>query len=208
MLYYEAFNLDFQLKNIFISAELEGGECFVSSTSVDVIHILSGILESFKHLTDEKNISISYKTNPDSKKIIFKTDAEKLHLIFSNLIDNAIEYSVPGNKVNIVVNVEQEHLNLSVQNFGELINIPNKNSVFDRFTQLETGTKKRHKGHGLGLSICRDLIEMMGGSIELSSGKKNGTVFSVTLPECQQDDFEGGFAEDGNEVLFTDGEKF
>jgi len=205
---YESFNLDFQLKNIFVSAELEGGECFVSPSSVDVMNILSGILASFQHLTEEKNISISLKINQDSKENIFKTDAEKLHLILSNLIDNAIEYSPPGNVVNITVKVEQEHLKLSVQNFGELIKIPNKNIVFDRFKQLETGTKKRHKGHGLGLSLCKDLVDMMGGSITVSSTKSKGNVFSVSLPKIEQEEFDDDFAVDGNEILFVDGEKF
>ncbi len=202
-IYRESFNLDFQLKNIFTSAELEGGECFVTMGTVSVRDLLTTVVETFRHISDEKQIRISVKTG-ENGPVTVHSDVDKLHLIFSNLIDNAIEYGAENSQVTVSCEQSEEKIDICVQNFGDLINQPNRNVIFDRFKQLETGSTKRHKGHGLGLSLTRDLLEMIGGSIHVESDSKRGNRFYVTLPKDTTELTEQATGEGGDEVFFDD----
>ncbi len=210
-IYREAFNLDFQLKNIFMSAEIESGESYISTDTVEPIKIVSGIIKALKHVSSQKQINISCTPdieNDKAEKFVITSDSEKLYLVLSNLIDNAIEYSPDGSEIKIMINQEDDVLIVTIQNFGELINIPNKNVIFDRFKQLDDGREKHHKGHGLGLSLSRDLVEMMGGTIKVESTESKGNVFHVKLPGIMQTGTEDNYSEHGNDLLFSDAEKF
>jgi signal transduction histidine kinase len=76
--------------------------------------------------------------------------------------------------------------------------------IFDRFKQLEMGTRKSHKGHGLGLSVTKALVELLDGSISFSSESGKGCVFSVTVPEAEAAPGMEAYSEEGNEFIFEE----
>ena len=73
--------------------------------------------------------------------------------------------------------------------------------IFDRFTQLDSGTVKKYQGHGLGLSVIKDLVESLDGTISVKSGVK-GSVFSIELPVKLSDDGISTALDGGDEILF------
>jgi len=207
LIYSEAFNLDFQLRNIFVAAKLEAGEVFPEVLNVDILQLIESIVESFTYESDKKQIKVKFdykiKTSKQSP-FYFKTDAEKLRLIIANLLFNAIKFSDQKSEVILKVWLEKENLMVSVKDFGCGVSEGNKKIIFDRFKRLDSGINSLNRGHGLGLSINKALIDLFDGKIELESELGKGSEFTVTIPESDIDT--QGFALDGNELFFEDEE--
>lgn len=206
LIHSEAFSLDFQLKNIFAAAELESGELILEVAQVDVQALIISVMDMYTHQLSAKQITLQVQKEIKDVKRLFKTDAAKLQLIISNLLANAIEYSYTQSEIVIKVWMLQEELYISVQDFGVGINKAEQNTIFNRFTQLESGITKSHKGHGLGLSVTKALLDVLNGKIEIASNVSKGSTFTVTVPESIST--VENFATDGNELFFNEGELF
>ncbi|MEI7816041.1 MAG: HAMP domain-containing sensor histidine kinase [Desulfuromonadales bacterium] len=201
----EANHLDFQLRNIFIAAELEAGEVSPRCMKVHIALILRDLVESFLHSAAKKNVSLNLSFIPGDEERIVVVDVEKLQIVVSNLLANAIEFSEKNTSVEVMFSaVENGDLSIAVQDHGVGIALEDQQRVFDRFVQLDTGTTRSHPGHGLGLSITKALVELMQGGISLVSSPGEGTLFTVTIPPCTRLDDEDSFSEAGNLFLFDD----
>jgi signal transduction histidine kinase len=201
----EANHLDFQLRNIFMAAELEAGEVSPRCVKVHISSTLHDLVDSFQHSAAKKNVSLDLKHAANDVDSIVVVDSEKFHIIVSNLLSNAIEYSVDGGTVEVSFSVGGDGvLQISVQDHGVGIAPADQQRIFDRFVQLDTGATRSHLGHGLGLSISKSLVELLQGSIRLVSSPGEGTLFTVTIPPCSILDDEDSFSEAGNLFLFDD----
>jgi signal transduction histidine kinase len=209
MIYHEAFDLDFQLRNIFAAAELEAGEIISSVALVDVAGLVRNQRAAFAHKAAEKKVSLNFQcVSPDGDGITFKTNPEWLQKVISNLLANAIEFCHEGKNVTLRVWLEGVRLNIAIADEGPGIPEADRKKVFDRFVQLDTGVRKRHKGHGLGLSIVKALVGMLNGSIVLADNNGNGCVFTVSLAEMETGGLVDVTSGDGNEFIFGDGTQF
>ena len=201
----EANHLDFQLKNIFMAAELEAGEVSPRSVKVHIASALNELVDSFLHSAAKKNVSLVLEQPEDEGDHVIVIDFEKFHIVVSNLIANAIEYSSEGGSVEISYSVAGDgSLQVLVQDHGVGIAPEDQQRIFDRFVQLDTGTTRSHLGHGLGLSITKALLDLVQGSIRLVSSPGEGTLFTVSIPPCSILDDEDSFSEAGNLFLFDD----
>jgi signal transduction histidine kinase len=209
MIYHEAFDLDFQLRNIFTAAELEAGETTPSVALVDVVALVRNQLTAFGHKAAEKKVLLDFQcVCPDGNGLTFKTDPEWLQKVISNLLANAIDFCHERKSVTIRVWQEGVRLNIALADEGPGIPEVDRKKVFDRFVQLDAGVRKRHKGHGLGLSIAKALVEMLNGSIVLAGNKGNGCVFTVSLAEMETGRSVDVTSGDGNEFIFGEGTQF
>lgn len=202
LIYLEAFDLDFQLRNIFFSAEIEAGESPLSIVSINIYSLIESILTSFKKRMDRKGIHLIWD-NSIIKYRIFKTDSEKLHLIICNLIANAIQFSNQGGTIEVCSQFEGDELVICVKDTGIGISKENQQKIYDRFHQIEEGSTKTYGGHGLGLSITKALLEIIEGRIELESDLGKGSCFKAFIKEL--DLIEGDtaiFSTDGNDFIF------
>lgn len=201
----EASTLDFQLRNIFMAAELEAGEVNPRCFKADVCTALQDLLDSFQHSAAKKSVSIELKPSLVKENPEIAVDLEKLQVIVSNLLANAIEFSAAGGVVEVAFSVgEDDSLRIAVQDYGIGIAPEDQQRIFDRFVQLEAGTTRSHLGHGLGLSITKALVDLLQGSISVSSAAGQGTVFTVTIPPCSILENEDSFLEGGNLFIFDD----
>ena len=199
----EANHLDFQLRNIFMAAELEAGEVSPCCVKVHIASTLRDLVDSFLHSAAKKDVSLYLALQTSDDAHIAVIDFEKFQIIVSNLLANAIEFSIEGGVVEISFSVSGDgYLHISVQDHGVGIALEDQQRIFDRFVQLDTGTTRSHPGHGLGLSITKALVDLMQGSINLISSPDEGTLFTVTLPPCSVLDDEDSFSESGNLFLF------
>jgi signal transduction histidine kinase len=209
LIYTEAFELDFQLSNIFMAAELEAGEARLSPAKIGLDAIVNRLVAAFGHKAREKKIVVEILGMPDTQdeKLLFTTDPEKLRLIAANLLANAIEFTPDGTRVTLEVKLQDKVLNLAVRDQGQGIPEAERKRLFERFHQLDQGSTKKHRGHGLGLSITKALAEVLGGKVNVSFAPDGGTVVQVSVPELTGS---GGdiFSEDGNEFLFQGGSCF
>lgn len=203
MIYSEAFYLNFQLENIFLAAELESGESMPELARVNVVGIVNVILDQLHCLHSGKRVAID-KVAPES--LFTVTDARKVHVAILNLLANAVEFSPEGGRVTIKLALAAGELRITVRDRGPGIAPADHEAVFDRFRQLEAGSTKGHRGQGLGLSVTRALVELLGGALLLESTPGEGCSFTVSIPErgAGTEDLAGG----GNVFLFGDGELF
>ncbi len=201
-IYTEVFYLDFQFKNIFTAAKLEAGQVTPEIYKVDIKKILHRLIISYQYEAKKKNISILINNGVNSiENQHFKTDPEKLKLILSNLLSNAIKYSHKDSKINIKYIINEKYLQISVQDYGEGISAENQKIIFDRFKCAEDGINSIYRGHGLGLSVNKALLEILNGEIEVETETNKGTTFTITLPE--PDTEIAGIADDDNEAIFN-----
>lgn len=207
LIYTEAFNLDFQLKNIFAAAEIEAGELFIDVSNITIDTLIEAVMESFITESQKKKLTFEFiKIGNDTNEAYFKTDSEKLRLILSNLIENAIKYS-KNNKIIIRREVNERVLTVTVQDFGIGISENNQKIIFDRFKRLDSGINSINRGHGLGLSINKALLDFLNGEIKIESKKNVGTTFTITIPEATLKP--ESFSSYGSDYIFDgDGEIF
>ena len=205
LIHSEAFNLDFQLKNIFVAAKIEAGEVAPNITKVNIRSLVQNVIDSFNIVSRKMGIHIDLQYDVDygfGKNLYFKTDSEKLKLILSNLINNALKYSYKDSKVIIRVSIEDDILHISVQDFGTGISEKNQKIIFERFKRLDSGINSINRGHGLGLSITKALLDVLDGDITIDSKKGEGSTFSISLPEAKN--MVEGFSGEGNDIFFDD----
>lgn len=211
LIYKETFYLNYQLNNIFNAAEIEAGESVMSVSLVDIPSLLETIKDSFGHMAGDKGLTISvdYSGNGEGKEdLLFRTDPQKLDLILSNLLGNAIEFSNKGKTVLIKVWRKGEYLHISIEDDGEGISSELKERIYERFTQLDSGTTKKHRGHGLGLCVVKSILQMMDSRIVYSCEENKPCVFEVQIKELAQEMGADIYSEEGNEFMFDSEEKF
>jgi signal transduction histidine kinase len=209
LIHSEAFNLDFQFKNIFVAAKLEAGDLNPEILRVDINSLMEGVLESFKIEAKKKRVAFVYEivyAREGDKPLYFKTDPEKLRLIISNLISNAIKFSSAGQNIELKVTMRESKLIIRVKDHGTGISQDDQKIIFDRFRRLDTGINSLNRGHGLGLSVNKALLDMLDGSISIDSEQGKGAEFVISVPEPSSES--EGFSYNGTETFFDGGEIF
>jgi signal transduction histidine kinase len=205
MIYNQAFELDFQMRNIIVAAEIESGDITPLSTRVDVGGLLEDQIAYLKSKIDEKNVSVKMDV---ADAIKFRTDGYLLQTICLNIISNAIEYSSRNKFVCIAARESEGMLTIEVTDFGIGIQPDMQQVIFERFKQIDTGLTKSHPGHGLGLTISKELVELLGGQLNLQSPSGQGTTICIQLPAMTGETHCIGSSGFGNELLFSGGEEF
>lgn len=209
LIHEEAFSLDFQFRNIFVAAKIEAGDIYPEIFTVDINNLVDSVLDSFKYEARKKKLifKVQHQEASDkTKSFVFKTDPEKLKLILSNLIRNAINFSFEDNQIEIKIWTSESELRMYVKDYGIGISKENHTIIFDRFNRLDSGINSINRGHGLGLSVSKALIDMLKGRIEVDSEIEKGACFTIIIPESEA--HSEGFASDANETFFSDIEEF
>ncbi len=203
-IYSEAFDLDFQLKNIFTAAELEAGVISPQITKLNVRNLINESLSIMKNKADKKNLIFETNFNSKVHDNSFYTDSSMLTLILLNLLDNAIKYSNLNNKIFITVVESKDNLNLKIEDSGKGIEKDILQKIFDRFTKSDKNIHSLNNGHGLGLSVSKALIDILNGQIEVKSKINKGSTFSINIPDFRN------IIEDYSEeeTLFSEDELF
>lgn len=204
LIHAEAFDLDFQLKNIFAAAELESGESPLEIVQVDIFSLVSSVIAMHQHRIQARHLQV--EVNGEIQSSAFQTDPAKLQLILSNLLANAIEFSHSEGKLRISLSIQDTLLCISVQDFGIGIEKTNQEIIFNRFAQLNSGITKQHRGHGLGLSVTKALLEILKGQIVVESNTNQGSTFTIRLEEFET--ALDNFSTNGNELFFEEDERF
>jgi PAS domain S-box-containing protein len=162
-------------------ATIEAGQEKIYEKEISLNSILKMLFEQFTSEAGRKNISLKYNTAlPDSEAKI-KTDETKLIQIISNLLSNAFKFIKLGS-INFGYVLKDKYLEFYVKDTG--IGIPEDlhENIFERFRQVETTLAREYEGSGLGLSISKAYVELLGGKIWLTSTLGEGSVFYFTIP--------------------------
>lgn len=148
----------------------------------DIMRFIRYLAESFEFLAKKKNLSFNFHALPQYYKMDY--EPEKLTQILSNLLGNAIKFTPEKGKVDLTVNINEENQKLVITISDTGIGIPPDkiNRVFDRFYRDERSDETIKEGSGLGLSITKELVQLLKGEICVESNSNSGTIFKVFLP--------------------------
>lgn len=159
---------------------LESGKAERHEVSFVPQQLAKSCVEEFKPMAAEKGLDITLGTLTTNCGDLWRSDAFRVKQIMSNLIGNAVKYTDRGGvKVEIRISPRQ-HLIIYVSDTGRGMSQADCQRIFDAFTRLPNGQGK--EGVGLGLSITREVVQMLGGTITVTSEEGKGSCFTVSLP--------------------------
>lgn len=164
-------------------SRIEAGEIEVENSVFDPREFSTLVSEVFGPLAEKKQLELN--TTLSFKGKMIRSDVGKIRQVLTNLVGNAIKFTQRGSiDVNIDVDLEADpgKLTLDVSDTGIGISKRDQAVLFDRFKQADSSRSKSHSGAGLGLAICKQLAELMDGSISVSSAPGVGSAFTFTIP--------------------------
>lgn len=179
------------INNILNISKIESGQISCSFSETNVNEQIEFVYSFFEPEAKQKGIYLSYKNNLAPDEAIVKTDREKLYAILINLVKNAIKYTDKGSiefgcgsaSPQAAPVGEPAELEFYVKDTGIGIAKDRQEAIFERFIQAEIADKKARQGAGLGLSISKAYVELLGGKIRVESEVGKGSKFSFTIPK-------------------------
>jgi signal transduction histidine kinase len=164
------------VEDLLDEAHLDRGALRVSNEPVRVSEVVDHVVSSIPDSVHQIRIAL-----PSSPPLVI-ADAGRLEQVVGNLVDNARKYSPVGSEIVVGGESTTRGFELWVADEGRGIDPSFLPNLFQPFTQADIGDTRRDHGVGLGLSICKGLMEAMGGSIEVTSGPGAGSRFTLVLP--------------------------
>jgi PAS domain S-box-containing protein len=169
------------INDIINISKIESGQMDVTISDSNINEQIEYIYTFFKPEIEAKGMQLSFKNMLPVKEATIKTDREKLFAILTNLVKNAIKYSEKGS-IEIGYDKKGEHLEFYVKDSGIGIESNRKEAIFERFIQADIEDKMARQGAGLGLSISKAYVELLGGKLWVESEKGIGSIFYFTIP--------------------------
>jgi two-component system sensor histidine kinase SenX3 len=165
-------------------ARLESQETTDYPTLVDVRGVLMTVLARMRRVARKKDIALQWKRFGRAAKYTVYGDETQLTSMFTNLVDNAVKYTPPGGRVEVVGGSEGSEIVISISDTG--IGIPEGKipRIFERFYRVDKARSKATGGTGLGLSIVRHVAQNHGGRVTVESIPGEGSTFIVSLPRA------------------------
>ena len=173
-------------------SKLEAHKLELKPIQINVISFLQYLTESFFSAAKSKNIGLSFY--PESDMVLMDVDENLLQQVIYNLLSNAIKFTpYMGSIILHVKKIEQEekpYLQIVVKDTGLGITAKDLPHIFDRFYQADNMVTGMGQGTGIGLSLTKELVKLMGGSIQVLSKVDKGSTFTILLPITNQAELE------------------
>ena len=178
-------NLLSVIDDILDLSKIESEKIDIENVEFDpIIEFESGI-ESYGAKASEKNIDLGFYIDPALSNTL-KGDPNKIKQVLVNLISNAVKFTPEGGKIDIVIEkihsfINESTVRFSVKDSGIGVSLEQRQKIFEAFSQADISTSRKFGGTGLGLTISKKLVELMGGSLALESEDGKGSTFFFTL---------------------------
>lgn len=168
-------------------ARLEAGSMPLQPVQGDVAAFLRHVFQSYPGLAEYRKVRLHYL--PENEGFTMDFDPEKLEDVVGNLLSNALKYTPAGGDVYFSFHTtksDPEQFVIRVKDTGIGIPADKLGHIFERFYRVEEGQKHYEEGSGIGLTLVREYVKLMGGEIAVQSKPNEGTEFTVTLPLTRQ----------------------
>lgn len=165
-------------------SKLDSGNIKVNFIQSDIVNYIQYLTESFYSMAKEKKIQLTFYS--EIKELVMDYDEAKIQHILYNLLNNAIKFTSEEGKV--ILHLQQinnngiSSLQIKITDTGIGISKKNLPHIFDRFYQVESPSRHNEAGTGIGLSLTKELIEIVGGNVKVKSDIGTGTEFQILLP--------------------------
>ncbi len=160
-------------------SKIEAGQLDLECQPFDVHASVRKVMQLVSPLAAQKRLALHEDVSPDVGELI--GDRRRFEQILINLLNNAVKFTETGS-IRLSCSISDAHLVTRVTDTGMGIKSEDLDKLFHPFQQVDTGLTRNHEGSGLGLSICRKLATMMGGTIWVDSEWGKGSTFTVSLP--------------------------
>ena len=167
------------LNDVLDLSKIEAGKLTLESLDFDLGELLSGVIGNYESVAIEKGLSLTLEMGGADG--VYRGDPTRLRQILYNLISNGLKFTETGG-VTVNASFSADGLKLSVTDTGLGVPADKVDKLFAKFSQVDESTTRRFGGTGLGLSICRQLAQLMGGSIGVQTCEGEGSTFTLLLP--------------------------
>lgn len=189
-------------------SKLEAGHMHLDKATVDIAYLCKSIVGSFASVADQKKIKLTLHT--EGETMLIEADHDKVDKIIVNLLSNALKFTPEGGSVQIAlefISINQtDFIQIKISDTGIGIPADRLPHIFDRFYQVDDSHMRCHEGTGIGLALTKELVELHGGEITVTSEQRAGSTFTVTLPVGSVDQAAVSFEHDrlAESTLFED----
>ncbi len=168
------------INDILDLAKIEAGKMEVKLGKVSPLDLCEMTMNMVRGMVGTKDLRLELEVAPDAP--IMTTDASKLQQILFNLLSNAVKFT-PSGFVRLTVRpIDARTMLFQVSDSGPGLTAEQQTIIFDRFSQVDSGHTRQFGGSGLGLSIVKELVDLLGGDVAVQSEPGHGAIFNVTLP--------------------------
>jgi len=175
------------VNNILDMSKIEAGELVIDTKEFSLVSVIGNVISILHNRAHEKNLELKYNISSDIKPALIG-DSGRMRQILINLVGNAIKFTDAG-KIELLVHVNQtnqyfQQITFEVKDTGIGMSQEFLHKIFNKFSQEEGSAARRFEGTGLGMTITREMIHLMGGSCDIQTEKGKGTniIFTLTLP--------------------------
>ncbi|MBX9670478.1 MAG: PAS domain S-box protein [Candidatus Obscuribacterales bacterium] len=159
--------------------KIQAGKMILEKNTVDLLTVIERSVSSVSYLFEQKNIKVEIAENP----VEVFADSSKLVQVVINLLSNASKFSPRNSTVSIFCEDFDSYAEIRIKDQGRGIPAAKLNSVFERFQQVEAKDHSEKGGKGLGLTICKAIVEAHGGTIGVESVEGEGSTFWLRIPQ-------------------------
>lgn len=168
------------VNNLIDMTKLEAGYFKLEIMNYEIVSVVEDITLSVANYINSKGVELIFDTEVEEK--IIACDAEKIERIVLNLLSNAVKFTDSGGKIFVNIFDKKEWIEISIRDTGVGIPREKKDSIFNRFVQVDKSISKNKEGSGIGLSLVKSLVDKHGGKISVESEWEKGAEFIVALP--------------------------
>lgn len=181
LIYDNGNNLLTVISDIMDISKIEAGQIQIFLRKFSVNQLIKSLQKEFSFIAAKKAIEIRLDPLNPKDEIVLQSDNERIRQILNNLISNAIKFTDRG-YIELGIKITDDFIQFQVKDTGIGIAKAYHDKIFQRFRQVESASKRKYGGNGLGLPISKSLVELLGGSIWMESEVGKGSTFYFKLP--------------------------
>ncbi len=193
-------NMEKIINNLLDYAKIENGKMEIVSERFSLYKLIEGCIETSESVANEKGLELTYHIADNVPDEVWG-DEFRLSQVINNLLNNALKFTAAGHVGVEVYKTKQSgediELTFFVSDTGIGMSPEDKDKLFKSFTQVDGSITRKYGGTGLGLYVCRQIVELMGGSIEIESEKGKGSTFIFSV------NMKSGFSEEASNQPLT-----
>jgi PAS domain S-box-containing protein len=167
-------------------AQIEAGKLRISTERFRPVELLRNVQGVMAQIVADKGLTLTTEVDPRLPEL-FTGDPNRLQQILINLVNNAVKFTDQGGIHIRLFVADLKHWGMEIKDTGRGIPEPELDHIFDAFHQVDSTTTRQQGGFGLGLSIVRQLVQLMEGKIYVDSALGRGTTLTITLPLAEED---------------------
>ncbi|MEA1968040.1 MAG: response regulator, partial [Thermodesulfobacteriota bacterium] len=169
------------INNILDTSKLESGNVTLEKKPFKLSTLIDKVFDTMEIKAREKGLSLEFDIHPSISRS-FSGDSLRIRQVMINLLGNAIKFTRQGSVIlRVIPGEKEEQLHFMIKDTGIGIAADRLNSIFEPFAQADTSTTRKYGGTGLGTTISKQLVELMGGEIWAESEEKKGSIFHFTV---------------------------